>query len=307
MIRAKKNIAGAQKRRRAAEQEDTREMRTPWQKVVIVVAFVIFLVYAVTLIFPFFYIVLNAFKGTAEFSSNFNGLPETWTFENFVFALQYRTPTTRYSILEMFLVSVMLSVGGTALTLLTSSMAAYIMAKFSFKGKEVIYSIVIFSLIVPIVGTLPATLQLLRSLGIYNTPVAVLFLNSGGFGMNFLLLYSFFKGLPWEYAEAAYIDGASDFQIFVRIMLPLAKGALSAIAIITLIGLWNDYTTPALFLPSMPSLAVGMQQIIEDLTGKHEYPLIFASVIIALIPVQTVYLCFSKTIMANTTVGGLKG
>ena len=63
----------------------------------------------------------------------------------------------------------------------------------------------------------------------------------------------------------------------------------------------------ALFLPSMPSLAVGMQQIIEDLTNKHEYPQIFASVIIALIPVLAIYIGFSKTIMVNTTVGGLKG
>ena len=276
---------------RREDENDSREMRTVPQRVAICIAFVAFLIYAVTLIYPFFYIVMNAFKRTSEFTSNFNGLPQTWTFEHFISAIRYRTPTTRFSILEMFLVSVMLSFGGTIF----------------FRGKEIIYSIVIFSLIVPIVGTLPATLQLLRTLGFYNTPVAVLFLSSGGFGMNFLLLYSFFKGLSWGYAEAAYIDGASDFQIFIRIMIPLAKGPLTAIAIITLIGLWNDYTNPALFLPSMPSLAVGMQQIIEDLTNKHEYPQIFASVIIALIPVLAIYIGFSKTIMVNTTVGGLKG
>lgn len=287
--------------------DETKEKRTVAQKIAIGIAFALFLAYAITLLYPFLYIIINSFKNTAEFTTNFNGLPKSFTFSNYASAFSYRTPTSRYSIPEMFLVSVMLSVGGTVLTVLFSSMTAYVMAKYKFAGKEVIYTIVIISLIVPIVGTLPATLQLLRNVGIYNTPIAVLFLSSGGFGMNFLLLFSFFKGLPWSYAEAAYIDGASDFKIFVRIMLPLAKGPITAIAIITFIGMWNDYVNPALFLPKMPTLAVGLQQMIEDLTNKHEYPHIFSGVVIALIPVMAVYIGFSKIIMSNTSVGGLKG
>ena len=83
-------------------ENDSREMRTVPQRVAICIAFVVFLIYAVTLIYPFFYIVMNAFKRTSEFTSNFNGLPQTWTFENFISAIRYRTPTTRFSIPEMF-------------------------------------------------------------------------------------------------------------------------------------------------------------------------------------------------------------
>ena len=86
-----------------------------------------------------------------------------------------------------------------------------------------------------------------------------------------------------------------------------AANALWRFAIITFIGMWNDYVNPALFLPKMPTLAVGLQQMIEDLRNKHEYPHIFSGVVIALIPVMAVYIGFSKIIMTNTSVGGLKG
>jgi raffinose/stachyose/melibiose transport system permease protein/N-acetylglucosamine transport system permease protein len=213
-----------------------------------------------------------------------------------------------FNIIQMMGMSVVLAVGGTLATITTSSMAAYVMAKYKFPLKGAIYGVVIFSLIVPIVGTLPAMMLMLRKyLHIYNTPVGIIFLYSGGLGMNFLLLYSFFKGISWGYAEAAYVDGASDFQIFIRIMVPLAKGAIIAISIITLIGLWNDYQTPALFLPSYPSLAVGMEELVNNLRNSSNYPQMFASVVIAMTPIIIIFAAFSKTIMNNTTVGGLKG
>ena len=141
--------------------DETKEKRTVAQKIAIGIAFALFLAYAITLLYPFLYIIINSFKNTAEFTTNFNGLPKSFTFSNYASAFSYRTPTSRYSIPEMFLVSVMLSVGGTVLTVLFSSMTAYVMAKYKFAGKEVIYTIVIISLIVPIVGTFLRTLLII--------------------------------------------------------------------------------------------------------------------------------------------------
>jgi raffinose/stachyose/melibiose transport system permease protein/N-acetylglucosamine transport system permease protein len=286
---------------------ESKELRTPFQRIIMIVVFIIFLVYSITLIYPFIYIFLNSLKTTDDFFGNFNGLPIKWMFSNYSYALVNST-VKGYNILQMMGISILLTFGGTIATVFTSSISSYVMAKYNFKGKNVIYSVVIFSLIVPIVGTLPSMLILLRDyLGIYDTPIAIIFLYSGGFGMNFLLLYSSFKGISWEYAEAALVDGATDFQIFFKVMLPLAKGSLIAIGIITLIGLWNDYTNPALFLPSMPSLAVGMESLVKNLKNSSKYPQMFASAIIAMMPILIIFSFFSNTIMKNTSVGGLKG
>ena len=142
---------------------ETKEKRTVAQKIAIGIAFALFLAYAITLLYPFLYIIINSFKNTAEFTTNFNGLPKSVTFSNYALAFSYRTPTSRYSIPEMFLVSVMLSVGGTVLTVLFSSMAAYIMAKYNFAGNEVIYTIVNIYLLVRIGGTLTTTFTFLRT------------------------------------------------------------------------------------------------------------------------------------------------
>ncbi len=136
----------------------------------------------------------------------------------------------------------------------------------------------------------------------------MIFLYSGGFGTNFLLLYSFFKNLSWTYVEAAKIDGASDARIFFQIIVPMAKGPIIAVGVLSFIGLWNDYYNPSIFLKSQPTIAYGINAIRETmLETQGQYPLFFAVVILTLIPILLVFCFFSKTIMENTAVGGLKG
>ena len=287
---------------------EQREKRTVPQKILFAVIFVIFTAYALTLIFPFFWILLNSFKTSYEFfaEGNFMYFPKTFAPENFIkaFSQDYSGAT----LAGMFFMSILMATAGTLITIFTSSCAAYIVAKYKFPGRSIIYGIVIFSLIVPIVGTLPAQLRMIKTLQIFNTPLAPLFLYSGGFGFNFILLYSYFKSLSWGYAEAASVDGATDFQIFWKVMMPLSFPALIAVSIIQFIGLWNDYLGPALFMPDIPTLAVGME-IIYSITKNQldHFPIMFASIVIAVMPVVLIFIIFSKTIMENTVVGGLKG
>ncbi|MFA6691674.1 MAG: ABC transporter permease subunit [Saccharofermentanales bacterium] len=181
-------------------------------------------------------------------------------------------------------------------------------AKYKFPGRGLIFSVVIFSMIIPIVGSLPSQIQLMRAMGLDNTVIGLIFLYSGGFGSNFLLLYGFFKNLSWTYVEAAKIDGASDLRIFLNIIVPMAKGPITAVTILTLIGLWNDYLTPSIFLSKKPTIAVGIYYMQKAmLETKGEYPLFFATIILTLLPIIIIFCLFSKTIMENTSVGGLKG
>lgn len=283
--------------------------RHGYEKVLFIIMLIIFIFFAISYIFPFLWMGINAFKTPREFAKDFTGLPKEWVWDNFKRAFEYKNASTRYyTIFEMLGMSVILAFGGTIATVLASSCAAYVVAKYEFRGKSIILGMVIFSMIIPIVGSLPSQIQLMENLGLKDTVIGIIFLYSGGFGMNFMLLYSFFKNLSWTYVEAAKIDGASDARIFFTIIMPMTKGPIIAIAVIALIGLWNDYMTPLIYLPDMPTIAVGLKYLTDALKGgPSSYPLLFATITIAIIPVTIVFSIFSKTIMENTSVGGLKG
>lgn len=288
---------------------DTLYKRHGSEKVLFSVMFAIFVLFAISFIFPFLWILMNAFKTKAEFATDYMSWPKAWNWDNFRNAFVYsNTATKNFTLLQMLGMSVLVAGFGTLATVFTSSCAAYVVAKYKFPGRDLIFAVVIFSLIVPIVGSLPSQIQLMKAMGLTDTVIGCVFLYSGGFGTNFLLLYSFFKNLSWTYVEAAKIDGASDFRIFWNIILPMAKGPIVAVTILTLIGLWNDYLTPSIYLSKQPTIAVGIYYIQKAmLDNKGEYPLFFATIILTLLPIVLVFCLFSKTIMENTSVGGLKG
>lgn len=279
------------------------------EKTLFTVMTILFVLFSVTFIFPFLWVILNALKTTDQFASNSMSWPTTWEWKNFVDAFSFSdSATNNFNLFQMLGMSVLVAGGGTIATVITSSCAAWVVAKYRFPGRNVIFGVVIFSLIVPIVGALPSQIQLMNSMGLSNTVIGCIFLYSGGFGTNFLLLYSFFKNLSWTYVEAAKIDGASDFRIFLQIVLPMARGPMVAVTILTLIGLWNDYLTPSIYLPSQPTIAYGIYVLQSTMVQtKQMYPLFFATIILTMLPIILVFVLFNKTIMENTSVGGLKG
>lgn len=282
--------------------------RTGFEKAMFTVMYIIFIIFALSFIFPFAWVLVNAFKPKGEFATNFMGLPSTWTVDNFIRAFEIKESQSHFTIFQMLLMSVIIAGGGTLVTVFTSSAAAYVVAKYEFPGRKLIFSVVIFAMIIPVVGALPSQIQLMTKLGLNGKMLAPIFIYSGGFGANFLLLYSFFKNLSWTYVEAAKVDGANDFKIFFRIIVPMAKGPIIAVSVIQVIGLWNDYLTPSIYLPRRPTIAVGLKYISDTLIdARGEYTVLFATIIITIIPIITLFVAFSKTIMENTSVGGLKG
>lgn len=273
--------------------------------------FGVFIIYALSLIIPFLWMLINSFKSSQEFGlGNVWGFPEQFYGLNFIEILQYEVVThvgTTNTVLEMFMWSVLVTVCGTVISVFLSAVAAYVLSKYKFPGRGLIYGVAIFSMVVPIVGTLPAQVNMMETLGLDDSFFGVMFLYSGCFGFNFIMLYSAFSSISWSYAEAANMDGAGRFKIFFRVMIPMAKGPIIACCILQAITLWNDYSTPFLFMPSHYTLAVGLNQLQTELSGKGNYPMMFASVIVALIPVLVLYACFQKKIIENTNAGGLKG
>lgn len=130
---------------------------------------------------------------------------------------------------------------------------------------------------------------------------------AGGFGFNFVVLYSYFKSLPWSYAEAGFLDGASHLTVFMKIMLPQAINVMGALLIVAGIGLWNDYMAPILFLRDFPTLSAGLYVYQMQTMRKLNVPVLFAGLLLSVLPVIVLFVCFQNTMMDMTMAGGLKG
>ena len=272
--------------------------------------FALFVFYAATLLFPFLWMLLNSFKSGndfngsgADFAANVFGWPREFYGKNFIEIMTFEIDGE--TVWSMFINSIIVTVLGTIINVFLSACAAYALAKYRFPGSKIIYGLAIFSMVVPIVGTLPSQVVMMETLGIDDSLLGILFLYSGCFGFNFVMLYSAFRSISWSYAEAASMDGAGRFKIFFKVMLPMAKGPILACSILQAITLWNDYSTPFLFWPSHQTLAVGLYNIQEAQSGNP--PAIFATMIVAVVPVLVLYACFQKKIIENTNAGGLKG
>lgn len=268
------------------------------------IMFALFVLYAISLLFPFLWCLMNSFKGMQEFFYNVNGLPENWYFDNWKNSLTLSIDNN-ITIPQMYLNSVILTVGCTFFSMFSCSATAYVLTKFDFYGKSAIYTAAIVIMMIPTMGSMAAMYRLYNTIGLINTYTGIFITAMGGFGSGFLLLYGFYRNLSWTYAEAAQIDGAGHFRIYFGIMLPMAVPALTAVGILTGIGFWNDYFTVYMYAPGKANIAYGIQRISSE--AGADLPQVFAAMMLSVIPVLVVFACFQKTIMQNTAVGGVKG
>ena len=273
-------------------------------KAILWTVFAIFLLYAVTLAFPFLWLIVNSFRSKQEFFFEPLSLPKEIIFTNYLKIFE------EFDLASMFANSIILSFGGTFASIFACSMSAYVVSKYEFRGRNAIYILSILLMLIPTTGSIAATYRLMNDTHLAGTHIGMIIMYAGGFGFNFFLLYGFFKSVSWSYGEAASIDGAGDFTIFLRVMLPQAKPALFAVGIITFIGYWNDYFSPYLFLSEYPTLAVGIQNLSDEITigaNASDYPALFAAMIVSSVPIIVTFSIFQKVIIENTVAGGLKG
>ncbi|MBQ2741573.1 MAG: carbohydrate ABC transporter permease, partial [Oscillospiraceae bacterium] len=262
--------------------------------------------YAVSLIYPLVWAFLSSLKEATEYMThNKMDLPEQWLFSNYLKAFEGLNIDGK-DMFDMFFNSIWFTLGGTLAGVGVSCMTAYAVAKYRFPGSKLIYWTAVVSMMIPIVGSRPSQFKIYTALGIIESPLLLLaFLN--GFGFNFLVLHSYFESLPRSYMEAAFIDGASHFQCFWRVMLPQAKSPIMALSLVSAINFWNDYNTPLLFLKEYPTLSSGiyMYQVIN--TRILNMPILFAGILLTAVPVLILYAFFSNKIMNISLEGGIKG
>lgn len=291
--------------------------RSPQEKIVFGIVLSIFIVYALSLIAPFVSLIFNSLKEGMEYIDHAKLKksfypPETPLFVNYLEALT--TMKAMNSIGEyvylpmMFFNSVWYTCLFVGAGVFSSSLTAYVVSKYQFKGRVVIDGIAVFSMTIPVIGTTAAMLKMLNFVGVYNTPLLPLLIGFSGFGFNYLVLRGFFSNLSWSYAESVFVDGGGDVTVFFKIMLPQAFPCLLTLFLMSFITTWNDYQTLLLYMPDYPTLSSGLYLVERSLTRDPlGYPTYYAGLVISIIPIITIFSIFSETIMANFTVGGLKG
>jgi ABC-type glycerol-3-phosphate transport system permease component len=186
-----------------------------------IIVFVLFVIYALSLLFPFAWMIFNSFKTNQEFYKNVWAWPQSFNngWKNFISAMSMKVGSS--TILMMALRSVYLSIGGTVLSIISALCVSYVVAKYNFPGRNVLYFVAVGVMLIPAIGSTSTTYKLISDMNLLDNPLALLLLDSGGFGFQFLLLYSAFRSISPAYKEAASIDGAGDFTIFSKIMVPM--------------------------------------------------------------------------------------
>lgn len=283
--------------------------RTVGERTFFGVAFVIMAIYAFTLVFAFAWVVMSSFKDALEFADierSAIALPEKWIVQNWLDVPKYLV-VEKTDYIGMFFNSIWFTVGSVTLGTMSSTMVAYCLVKYDFPLKKAIQMTIIVTMIIPIVGALPAQYKMYKVVGVFDSPLIMLTYMGGIAGGSSLMMQAIFRGVSNAYAEAAKIDGAGHFTIFFKIMLPQVFPPLLASWVMGAIGTWNDFNSPLLFLPSFPTLSTGLYRYESQTTRMMNKPMYFAGVIISCLPVLTIFIIFQDTIMTKVTVGGLKG
>ncbi len=279
-----------------------------------IVVGIIILFHGASLLLPFLWMMLTSFKGLLDYSDSFLGLPVKWHFENYISIFEIlKVEVIRngqfyeYNVFNMLGNSLILATFKSFFSLLSVVLCSYCVAKYEFKLRKILFNINIFVMVIPIVGSLATTLTVYRQFGIYNNFLMYIIFPGGPFGFNFLLLYGAFKAIPNSYSEAVFIDGGGHLTVFLRVILPMMLPTLSALYVLSFIGLWNDYSASLIYLPSVPTLAYGLYLFQYD-SAKYgaSLPEILAGFAICSIPSVVLFCSFQKVITRSLAVGGLK-
>lgn len=271
------------------------------QKILKVLLYVFLIIMAAIMILPFLWMISASLKQDRDvFTFPIQWIPEEPEWAN------YSKIWTQIPLLTYILNTVKLTVIVTLLQLFTSSFAAYAFAKLRFKGRNALFLGYVATIAVPWQAYMVPQFMMLREMGLNNTHLAIIILQAfSAFGV--FMMKQFYEGIPTELCEAARIDGMTEYGIYAKIMLPLAKPSLSTLTIFTFVNTWNDFLGPYIYLTrdNLKTIQLGLRSFIGQYSS--EYGLIMAGSVVTMIPVIAVFLSLQKYFVEGVASSGLKG
>ena len=254
---------------------------------------------ALLVLIPLVWTVLGSFKNQTELAQRPPTLiPQSWHLEN------YATALTGFDVLRYLTNSVIVVVVATLLTLAVNSMAAYALSRYNFRGKNVLFLVTLATIMIPLQVILIPVYQVTASLGLTNSLWGVI-LPAIATPTGVFLLRQYMLTLPDELIDSARIDGAREFAIFWRVVLPLCKPALAVLAIFSVLWRWNDFLWPLVVTNERTrTLPVALQRFASQ--EVVPFNLVLAIAVVSMIPVLICFLVFQRQIVQGIASTGMK-
>ncbi|WCN79742.1 carbohydrate ABC transporter permease [Micromonospora sp. LH3U1] len=262
------------------------------------------LLWALLTVLPLLWMFISSFKTNGEILADPWGLPGALHLDNWARAW------TGAHIGRYFLNSLVVVAGSVSLTMLMGATAAYVFARYEFRGRQVVYYLFVGGLMFPVFLALVPLFFVVRNAGLFGT-WAGLILVYAAYSLPFTVFFltAFFRTLPTSVAEAAMVDGCGHFRLFFRVMLPMARPGLISVAIFNFLSHWNQFLLPQVLMQGDESkwmLAQGLFALSVSQGYAGDYARLFAGLSIAVLPVLAVYVAFQRQVQAGLTAGQLK-
>ncbi|HIW21304.1 MAG TPA: carbohydrate ABC transporter permease [Candidatus Dorea intestinavium] len=274
-----------------------------------VIIYIVLIQWALTTIYPILWVVLNSFKDRKIIVSDSFSLPigDKFTLDNYTTAFQ------RLDIIGAYRNSIIISVTVAFVVILLAGMASYGLVRYRFKGRKILQNIVIAGMMFPVFATIIPVFRMMAAIGIVNTPhvwksllAVILPQIAGNMSFAIVVLSGYIKELPIELEEAAYMEGCNAFQIFGKVIMPLAKPSFATVGIFSFLWSYNDLFTQTFMLRGNQ---YGITRLLNEITSREgtNYGLMAAAVALVIIPILIVYICLQKYIIKGMTAGAVKG
>ena len=265
-----------------------------------VLKYIIMVLSVVMVILPLIPVLFGSLKGTNEYlTSSALALPTEWKFENYLTAL------VDGNMLLGFGNTMFIMVVSLAVSVITGSMTAYILQRFKFRGSKIIKSLFLIAALMPAVTNNIALFQIMSALDLFNTYWAGILLFSGTDIISVYIFIQFIDNVSASIDESAMIDGASYPRIFFTLILPLLLPAIATVLIIKGVSIYNDFTTPFLFMPDS-DLAMLSTSLYNFQGASSQWEIVCAGIIIITVPMLIIFLALQKWIYSGLAVGSVK-
>jgi multiple sugar transport system permease protein len=245
---------------------------------------------------------ISAVKGPSELLSIPPTLfPKEFHFENYVEAINY-IPFFRY-MFNTLVIATFAVIGA----MISNSLVSYGLSRIDWKGRDLLFYLVIATMFIPFPVTMIALFDIFAKVKLINTYVPLTLPYFVGSATQIFMMRQYLMGIPKEISDAGIIDGANEFQIFVRLILPIMRPVIAVVAIFTAVASWNDFLTPLIYLhqEDIYPISIGLQLF----RSEHglEYQLLMAASSMVALPVVVIFLCFQKFFVEGITIGAVKG
>lgn len=300
---------------------------------------ILLMIYVLSVVGVLFWGLLTSLKSYIDFGlmGNVIGLPnlqyssETVLFRNYRLAIEYTMTlplgnNSYYSSLfgyidfaprnvpfwELVGNSLIYSTVSAFMHAICTMTVAYLCAKFKYKFSKILYTMMLIVMMIPIVGTAPAKVSLMRDLGLSSNYLGMIIMNFHFTGMHFFIFHAHFQGMSDTYTEAASLDGATQLQVFFKIIIPLSAKMMGTIFVLNFITAWNGYQDSLMFFPAQPTLSFGLQRITGGVTSSiqnaevQSLPVMVAACMILALPLIVLFLSVRNVILGSMTMGGVK-